>query len=84
MSNGKLVDVLVQRKNYTDEKTSVSIPSHSLTVWADEGKTEIIKSVEGVTNVYSIITPTEYDVYLDERYDVNLVIKEIEAVILCS
>ena len=84
MSNGKLVDVLVQRESFTDQKTGLGIPSHMLTVWADEGKTEIIKSVEGVTNVYSTVTPTEYEVFLDERYDVDFVSKEIEAAILCS
>jgi hypothetical protein len=84
MGNGKQFDVLVKRNKYTDERTGVEIPSSNLTVWADAGNKDIIKSIEGVTNVYCNVSPTQYDVFIDERYDVEFVGREIEAAILCK
>jgi hypothetical protein len=81
---GKVKDVLVEPVFYTDEATGVRMPSHALTIWADTNKKDLIAKVEGVANVFCVVSPTEYNVYLDHRYDVDFVSKEIEAVLLCE
>jgi hypothetical protein len=81
---GKLKDVLIENVTFEDQKTGIKMPSFVLKVWANLGKKELIKNVEGVANVYCNVSPTQYDVYIDHRYDIDFVSKEIEAVILCN
>jgi hypothetical protein len=64
--SGKLVEILVKE----DCKGIYKI-------WADEGKKDIIKKVEGVVNVYNITSQVEYSVHLDPRYDDLRVIRNI-------
>lgn len=78
---GRVKDVIVDFNFYRDD-TGIKSKGHHLTVWADAGLTDIIKSVEGVTNVYCTLTPTEYSVFLDKRYNIDFVAAEIEAAIL--
>ena len=51
-------------------------------VWTDIGMTETIEAVEGVNQVST--QGTEYLIWLDKRYEVEFVLKEIEAAILCK
>jgi hypothetical protein len=70
MFEGKITDVIVEHNeilNYIE-------------VWADEGVEELIAEIEGITWVYhDPIVKTEYHVYIDPRYDVEWLMKEIEA-----
>lgn len=82
--NGRKQDVLIEDQRYTDPKTGMdTINSLCFTVWADENTKDIIKAVEGVTNVYNQPTPTCFSVYYDQRYDREFIKREIEAAILC-
>lgn len=83
--NGRKQDVLIEDDFYTDPRTGVEIMhSTCFTVWADEKMKDIIKGVEGVTNVYNHITSTQFSVYFDKRYDREYLKREIEAAILCK
>ncbi len=82
--NGRKTDVLIEDVFYTDPKTGVEMMFDYFQVWADAGLTELIKSVEGVTNVYSTITSTCYSVYYDKRYDRDFIKREVEAAIICK
>ncbi len=75
--DGKKVDVLIEDKKYTDPRTGVELPVSALTVWADENMKDIIKGVPGITNVYNTVTSVEFSVYLDPRYDVEHIKREI-------
>lgn len=79
--DGKKFEVLVEINEYPD-RTGVMIPGHSLKVWADANMKSVIESIPGVTNVYNSLTPTEFSVFLDERYDVKFVAAAIEKAIL--
>lgn len=82
--NGRKTDVLIKDVFYTDPKTGVEIMNdRCFTVWADAKLKELIKGVEGVTNVYNTFGDTEYSVYFDARYDREIIKKEVEATILC-
>ena len=63
--NGRLHDVLIEVKP--------GLSKNVLTIWADKGMAQTIESVEGVANIYCPITATEYDVYVDKRYDIEIV-----------
>jgi hypothetical protein len=84
--HGKLIEVLFEDmvgiQNYTGEKI---ICQHEFIVWADEGLLELIKSVKGIYDVQLKLgfPTTEYFVFVDWRYDIEFIKKEIEAVILC-
>lgn len=80
---GKMQDVLIE-DNYTKDETGLSTLSRSVDVWADAGMIEVIKKVEGVTNVFKDLCETKYNVYLDPRYNHNFLKKEIEAAIKCK
>ncbi|GAH37497.1 unnamed protein product [marine sediment metagenome] len=73
MEDGRIIDVIVE--DYIDE--------HNCKVWADPGLKELILSVEGVSNIYLNNCNTCYAVFLDHRYDKELVAKEIIATIKC-
>lgn len=83
--NGLKRDVLIEITEYEDERTGLKIRSdQTFTVWAKAGLSEKIKSVEGVTNVYTTLCNTQYSVFIDKRYDIDYIIREVEAVILCE
>ena len=65
MTDGKLHDVLVE-KDIT-----------GLRVWADPGMKNVISSIPGVT--WCGGQSTEYNVFLDPRYDIEWVTQEIVA-----
>jgi len=75
--DGKKMEVLIEDRKYTDPRTGVELPSTSLTVWADENMKEVIKGVAGVANVYNTTSSVEFSVYLDPRYDVEHIKREI-------
>lgn len=75
--DGKKMEVLVEDRKYTDPRTGVELPATSLTVWADKNMKEVIKGVAGVTNVYNTTSSVEFSVYLDPRYDVEHIKREI-------
>jgi hypothetical protein len=69
MSDGKLTDVFI--KEITDIV---------LNVWADPGNEDTISSVPGVTSCGKVKNcDTAYYVYIDPRYDVEWIKKEIIA-----
>ena len=78
--NGRLTDVLIEDQFTTDPATGIK-EWYALEVWADAGNSDVIQSVPGVANVFSNLTPTQYKVYLDPRYDREWVKAEIEAAI---
>ncbi len=86
MNTGRKCDVLIREIKRVDPSTGVEyILDYAFTVWADEGQDDLMKSVEGVTFVYSgQPLKTEYMVYVDPRYDIEFVKREVEAVILCQ
>ena len=77
--NGKLTDVLIEDFVCDDPKTGMSKPISMLTVWADKGMLDVIRSVPGVSGAYGDNSPTLYHVFLDPRYDLAWVKAEIEA-----
>jgi len=80
--SGRKVDFIFEDEKYTDPRTGVEIVNNlCFTVWADERMKEVIKGVEGVTNVYNIPTPTQFHVYYDQRYDRDALKAEISAAI---
>jgi hypothetical protein len=66
MNNGRMCDVLIEERE-----------DNNYWVWADDGNTDIIRSVKGVFQCMQIITT--YSVSIDLRYDSEIVLKEIEA-----
>jgi len=83
MTGGRKKDVLIEDEILTDPKTGLSYPVRSVYVYADAKLNEIIECVEGVTAVYNSCNKTRYEVYIDPRYDLEHVKREIEAAILC-
>ena len=83
-ANGRKVDVLIEDVFYTDPKTGVEMMFDYFQVWADAGLKDLIKSVEGVTNVFAPMTETCYSVYCDKRYDREFIKREVEAAIICK
>ena len=84
MTDGKKQDVLIKNLSFEDPKTGLVVTKeHDLTVWADKGMEEIIKSVPGVVFCYGF-HDVQYSVTLDPRYDPEYVKAEIEAAILCA
>jgi hypothetical protein len=82
---GKKYDILIEDYIYEDEKTGIKIiQQYFFTVWADSGKKEIIKKINGVTNVYTPLCENRYEVYIDHRFDKSFVQEEIRAAILCD
>lgn len=68
MNNGKLQDVLIE-----DSITG-------LTIWADPDMKDIISSVPGVSRCGCVYgRKTQYNIFLDPRYDVKWVKNEIIA-----
>jgi hypothetical protein len=65
--DSKKCDVLVEN----------GICKNMLTVWADDVNVDIIKTLPGITNVFNTSSETQYDVWVDPRYDVERVKGEI-------
>ncbi len=84
--NGKKKDYLIEEKKYNDPKTGVDIVSDkTFVVWADAGLKDVILKIEGVVAVYDNQPyPTKYDVFIDARYDIEYIKREVEAEILCK
>ena len=82
--NGRKTDVLIEDNYYLDNRTGVYLKSNNnFTVWADKDMREIILSVDGVTNVFTPDCNTKYQVYIDKRYDIEFIKREVEAAVLC-
>ena len=85
MKKGRKQDVLLERVIYTDPRTGVKMPSDlSFAVWADEQMKDTISAVEGVVQVYVDIAVTKYHVYVDKRYEMEFIMREVEAAIKCA
>ena len=82
MTNGRLTDVLIE-ESYITGDTGIR-KFHELIVWADPDMKDVIKSVEGVGFVHTILEEFKYYVRLDPRYDRDYVAREIEAQIKIS
>ncbi len=81
---GKKLDLLFEDIYHTDDTGVRTLSNRNVTLWADPGLLETVKAVEGVTNCYQHISATQYDIYLDPRYDRAFILAEIEAAILCK
>ena len=69
---------------YTDPKTGVEIVSDSnFTVWADKKMGKVIENIEGVMEVFQYHN-VEFYVYIDKRYDMEFIKREIESAIKCA
>lgn len=84
--NGKKKDILIEDKMVTDNRTGVeSVSDRTFVVWADAGMEKVIREVSGVVAVYSGQPyETKYDVFIDPRYELEFIKREIEAAILCK
>ena len=83
--NGRKKDVLIEDYMSTDPRTGVEVKSDwQFKVWADAGLKELIQSVEGVVSVFCTLRETEYTVYIDKRYDMEFIKREVESAILCK
>ena len=71
MDNGKSKEILFENRR-----------GDKIVVWADEGCIDVIKGVDGVTDVFLSFGRTEYSVYIDPRYDLEILKVKIEAAIL--
>ena len=69
MNNGQLVDVLIID----------GVSERDFYVWADKDMKEIMESIQGVSNVFSDMETCEYHVYIDPRYDIEWIKREVEA-----
>ena len=78
---GRLTDCLIEDEYHTDQRTGVEYLAWYFTCWADEGLTELIESVPGVTNAFNQPTKTRYQVYVDKRYDREWIKSEVEATV---
>ena len=78
--NGKKWDVIVEDVTYRDPSTGVPILG-GFTVWADTGLSKLIKSVPGVRAAYE--DDNKYSIFLDKRYDRDVVELNIETAIKC-
>jgi len=81
--NGKNVDVIIEDRKNTDQRTGVEYTSNWINVYADADMKDTILKVEGVVSVTKM-EETEYMVKLDPRYDREYVKREIEAAILTA
>lgn len=75
-NKGRRADVLIERMSCKSGE-----PERFVMVWADSDLDGVIKKVEGVAGVYD--EGSYYKAYIDARYDIEFVIEEIKAVILC-
>jgi len=81
--NGKVYDIIVEEFSYVDKQTGVRLVcDHSFYVWFDDGYNDLIKTVEGVIHAFN--DPSHYHIYIDKRYDIEYIKKEVEAVLLCA
>lgn len=76
METGRKTDVL-----FADCNVEKGVVRDS-TVWADSGLSDVIESVEGVERVFTPLSPIQYHIYLDPRYDYDIVKQNIETAIL--
>lgn len=82
--SGRRTDVLIEDWIYTNPRTGVEVTSdESFYVWADAGLSKLIEGVEGVTQATPDLAKTRYHVWIDKRYDIAYIKREIEAAILC-
>ncbi len=74
--NGRKQDYLIEEQFDVDPRTGVRTPSDwTFKVWADKDMKEVIASVEGVMDVLG--RSTEFSVYIDKRYDIKFIQKEV-------
>jgi hypothetical protein len=79
-ANGKIVDLIIEDVCFTDPATGVRHRSNEqFKVWADAGLEDTIKNIPGVTHVFRTLGESEYSVYLDPRYDREVIKESIEA-----
>jgi len=72
-----ITDYKVIAKDTDGVKTEV-VSDKAFVVWADQGKRNTILSVGGVTDVFPYNSPsTEYTVYIDARYDMDEVKRDV-------
>lgn len=83
--NGKKLDILIEDKTITDNRTGVeTVSDRTFVVWADAETKDIISKVDGVVAVYTNQPyATKYDVFIDARYDIQYVKEAVKAAILC-
>jgi hypothetical protein len=84
METGKKSEVLIEDCYQIDERTGMKQLTGYISVWADVELKKVIASIPGVTNVYDITCRTKYDVFLDPRYDREIVKQNIENAILIN
>jgi len=85
MNTGKLMDVLIEDDIYdVDLQTGMKTLSSVIIVWADEGKTELIKKIPGIAKAWESDSNGKYCVFLDPRYSREFLKEEIKAQLLIS
>lgn len=83
-NNGKLVEYLIEDQ-YTIDDTGLRVQCrYYFRIWANAGLEKRFEKIEGVTDAFTVGGPTQYDIYIDHRYDIEFIKKEVEAVIICS
>jgi hypothetical protein len=83
--HGRKQPFLFQDSTYKDEVTGATLVyDRGFILWADESFIEEIKAMPGISSAYyGNIEKGRYDIWIDPRYDVDFVKKEIEAIIMC-
>ena len=80
---GRKSDVLIEDAMLTDPQTGVRAASDFyFNVWADTGLESVISAVDGVSHCMET-AKSHYIVFVDRRYDMEFVKREVEAAILC-
>jgi hypothetical protein len=68
-------------KNKTGKLTEFVLgeeESNGIYIWTDKGKTNIIKNIEGVANVWVAQYDCQYHIVFDPRYNRNVVMENIK------
>ena len=83
--NGKLVEYLIHDFEYINPETGLKvIDEGSFWVWADAGYKKLFEKVEGIILVFAEHPGTHYHIYIDKRYDIEYIKREVEAIIRCA
>ena len=82
---GRLKDIIIEEFISYNEYSGTMEPDHNYDykIWADKDCFETISKTEGVSAVWTSNLGF-FLVTIDQRYDKNFVIKEVESAILCK
>jgi hypothetical protein len=80
--SGRIADVLLKDEWFFPNDPEKMTLSRCISVWADPGMKGVIAGVEGVDSCYNNSSETQYHVYLDPRYDRDVVKRNIKLAVI--